>query len=548
MGAVISSEARLSRQKESPMIRYGFLAIGLAIFIAGAGVAHAETVLNRGETGDPKSLDPHYIDLTLEINIVGDMLIGLATEDAAGHAIPGAAQSWDTSPDGKTWTFHLRNHQWSDGTPVTAGDFVFAWQRILNPKMAAPYAYQLWVVKNAHAISDGKLPVTALGATAKDDKTLVVQLEHPAPYLPELLAHNTTYPLPRHVVEAKGGQWALPKNYVANGPYVVKDWIPNDHVTLIKNPKFYDAAHVHIDRINYIPMTNSVAALKWMRAGALDTYSFLPSQEIDWIRAYMKDALQMIPYLSVYYINLNFNRKPFDDIRVREALNLAFNREAITQKIIRLGEPAAYSIVPPGTANYPGGAAMDFKSLSYPDRIRKAQGLMREAGYGPDHHLNTTYATTTNPDSKRIAAAFQDMLSAIYVDADIVQSDVQIHYKKLQSGDFDLAYANWVADFNDATNFLDLLRCDSGNNYGRYCNKNYDALLDRANQETDVAKRGALLRQAEDIALKDYAWLPMRFANTLDLVQPYVKGWIANARDINRTRWLWIDRQQTASR
>jgi oligopeptide transport system substrate-binding protein len=300
---------------------------------------------------------------------------------------------------------------------------------------------------------------------------------------------------------------------------------------------------VRIDRVTYHPVTDSVAALKWMRAGELDTYSFLPSQEIDWIRANMKGALQMIPYLSIYYINFNFTRKPFDDIRVREAMNLAFDREALTQKIIRLGEPAAYGVVPPGTANYPGGAAMDFKSLSYPDRIKKAQALMQAAGYGPNHHLHTTYATTTNPDSKRTAAALQAMFRAIYVDADIVQSDIQVHYKKLQTGDFDLAYANWVADFNDATNFLDLLRCDGGNNYGKYCNETYDALLEQANQQTDAAKRGALLRQAEDIALKDYAWLPMRFASTPDLVQPYVKGWIANARDINRTRWLWLERQ-----
>jgi oligopeptide transport system substrate-binding protein len=530
------------------MIRTGLIAIGLATALVCTSAAQAETVLNRGNNGEPKSLDPHYIDLTLELNIVGDMLVGLTTEDAAGHAIPGAAESWNISPDGETWTFHLRNHVWSDGMPVTAGDFVFAWRRILDPKMGAPYAYQLWVVKNAHAISDGKLPVTALGVTAKDDKTLVVQLEHPAPYLPELLTHCTTYPLPRHVVEAKGGQWALPKNYVANGPYVLKEWIPNDHITLVKNPRFYDAAHVHIDRVNYIPATDSVAALKWMRAGALDTYNQLPSQEIIWIRANMKDALQMIPYLSIYYINFNFQHKPLDDNRVREAINLAFDREAVTQKIIRMGEPAAYGIVPPGTANYPYGAAMDFKPLSNPDRLKRAQALMLAAGYGSNNHLRIAYATTTNPDNKRTAAALQAMLRAIYVDVDIVQSDVQVHYKKLQTGDFDLGYANWVADFNDATNFLDLVRCDGGNNYGHYCNPKVDALLDKANQAPDIKQRGVLLRQAEDLALKDYAWLPMRFASTPDLVEPYVKGWIANARDINRSRWLWIDRQQTAER
>lgn len=528
------------------MIRGGLIAIGLALLVAGANAAQAEMVLNRGNNGEPKSLDPHYIDLTLETTIVGDLLVGLTTEDAAGNPIPGAATSWEVSSDGKTWTFHLRDHVWSDGTPVAAQDFAFAWRRILDPKFAAPYAYFLWVVKNAHAISEGKLPMSALGVIVKDDKTLEVRLEHPAPYLPELLTHCTTYPLPRHVVEAKGTAWAQTGSYVSNGPYVLKEWVPNDHITLVKNPKFYDAAHVRIDRVKYYPVTDSVAALKWMRASQLDTYNFLPSQEIEWIKANMKDALQLIPYLSVYYINFNFERAPFRDIRIREALNLALDRETMTQKILRLGEPPAYGIVPPKTANYPNGAAMDFVALPYAARIKKAQELMRQAGYGPSRHLRLTYAVTTNPDTKRTAAAYQSMLRAIYVDAQIAQSEVQVHYKKLQTGDFDLGYANWVADFNDAINFLDLLRCDSGQNYGRYCNKRIDVLLDEANQQADIVKRGAILRQAEDLALRDYAWIPMRFASTPDLVQPYVKGWIANARDVNHTRWLWLERQTAA--
>ncbi|MGH8596486.1 MAG: peptide ABC transporter substrate-binding protein, partial [Gammaproteobacteria bacterium] len=333
-------------------------------------------------------------------------------------------------------------------------------------------------------------------------------------------------------------------------PYVVSQWVPNDHITLLKNPKFYDAAHVRIDRVEYFPTNDAVAAIKWIRGGVIDTQNPFPAQLIVWLRANMPKSLQMIPYLSVYYVNFNLTRKPFRDVRVREAMNLVFDRETLTNKIIKLGEPAAYNIVPPHTANYPGGATMPFKAMPYAERVKRAQALMRAAGYGPNHRLHVTYATTTNTDSKRTAAAFQSMLRAIYVDAEIVQSELQVHYKKLETGEYDLAYANWVADFNDATNFLDLLRCGNGgnwgNNYAHYCNKTYDALLDKANQETDLKTRGELLRQAEDIALKDYAWLPMRFSNTLDIVQPYVKGWISNARDINRTRWLWIEKQTAA--
>ena len=176
--------------------------------------AEALMVLNRGNGGEVKSLDPHFIDGLNESSVEGDLLIGLLTMDAAASPIPGAATSWSVAPDGKTWTFHLRDHLWSDGRNVTAQDFVFAWQRLLDPKTGAAYAYNLWVVKNAHAISEGKLPPSALGVRAADDRTLVVELEHPAAYLPELLTHDTAYPLPRHVLLAKGNAWSMPRNFV----------------------------------------------------------------------------------------------------------------------------------------------------------------------------------------------------------------------------------------------------------------------------------------------------------------------------------------------
>jgi len=180
------------------------------------------------------------------------------------------------SADGRTWTFHLRRHLWSDGTPVTAEDFVFAWRRLLDPKTGAYYAYNLWVIKNAHAISAGKLPPASLGVTAPDDATLVVQLEHPASYLPELLTHETAYPLPRKTVLALGNAWSKPGNYVGNGAYVPKAWIANDHITLVRNPRFYDAAHVRIDVVNYFPTQDTQAGLRRFRAGDLDTQTPFP--------------------------------------------------------------------------------------------------------------------------------------------------------------------------------------------------------------------------------------------------------------------------------
>jgi oligopeptide transport system substrate-binding protein len=515
------------------------LALGACSPGGGGGGATDVTTLNRGNQSEVKSLDPHFIDGQWEAFLVGDMIMGLTTDDPRGEPIPGAAERWEASPDGKTWTFHLRKHVWSDGTPVTASDFVFAWRRIIDPKTAAPYAYYLWLIKNAKAISDGQAKPDALGIEAVDDQTLVVTLEHPAPYFTEYLLHQTTWPIPRHKVEALGTAWSQPQNFVGNGPFTVKEWVPNDHLTMVKNPKFYDAAHVRLRTINYYPTTDNVAAINRLRSGELDVLYTLPSSKIDWLRANMAKELSMRPILNNYYIAINLTRPPLKDIRVRKALSLAYDRQQMSNKIIKLGDPPAYSFIPPGVANYPGGAVLPFKDTPYAECVAQAQALMRAAGYGPDNRLKLNYETTTTPDSKRYAAAYQAMLKAIYVDIDIVQVDTQIHYSNMQKHAFDLAPAAWVADFNDATSFLDLLRTGAGNNYGLYSNPKFDALLARAEDTVDPRARGELLKQAEQISLDDYAVIPTRMGQTLDIVMPQVKGWIANVRNFNRSRWLW---------
>ena len=515
--------------------------LALALSCIPIAPAWGLTVLNRGNGGEIKSLDPHFIDGLNESNVSGDLLIGLLTMDPAAEPMPGAATSWTISPDGRTWTFHLRNHQWSDGRPVTAQDFVFAWQRLLDPHTGAAYAYNLWVVKNAHAISEGQLPPTALGIHALDDKTLQIALEHPAAYLPELLTHDTAYPLPRHVLAAKGNAWSLPRNFVGNGPYVPTEWIPNDHLTLVRNPLFYDAQHVRIDVVNYYPTPDSNAALRRFRVGELDTQTPIPLTQIDWLRKNMPNVLHTKPFMGLSYISMNMRRPPLDDVRLRRALNLAIDREILTDKVLRLGEPAAYSIVPPGVANYPKGAAMDFRALPAEERLAKARWLMGRMGYGPDHRLRLSFETFDEPNNKRVAAVVQAMLRQIWIDLDVIAIDGAVHGRNMQQGNYDLGVASWFADFNDASNFLDLLRTGSGNNYGRYHNTAFDTALDAAQREPDARKRGLILQKAEKIALADYAWIPLRFRTTQDLVQTYVKGWIDNPREFHRTRWLWLE-------
>ena len=515
--------------------------IGLAalILFLAANTALADT-LRRGNGAEPDSLDPHFAGAQAEENILDDLMVGLTTLDAGGHAVPGIAESWTVSPDGLTWTFRLRRAAWSDGSKVTADDFDFAFRRLLDGKTASRYAYNLWIIKNAKAYGTGKVPYQQLGVDVPKPDTLILTLEHPAPYLPELLTHPSALPLPQHVVKAKGAAWARPGNHVGDGPYVLKEWRPNDHITLAKNPRFYDAAKVAIDTIIYFPTDDADAALRRFRAGELDLQSPAPASQIAWLKTNMTSALRVTPSLGLDYIAINLADPALRDVRVRRALNLAYNREAITDKVLKRGEPPAYSFVPPGTANYPAGAAMDFKATPFNTRMAAAQRLMQDAGYGPFQRLKLRYETTGNSDNRRLAAVLQAMLKVIYIDLSIQTADFPIHLRNLRLHQYQLGSANWFADYNDASDFLGLLRTGAGNNYAGYRNPRFDAALDAAEKEPDAGKRGRALAAAEAIALKDYPWVPLRFPVQTDLIAAKVQAWTANARDLHPSRWLWL--------
>ncbi len=505
-------------------------------------IADAHTLL-RGNAAEPETLDPSLAAGIQDIEIIGDLMVGLMTPDPAARPVPGMATRWTTSADGLTWTFHLREALWSDGAPVTAGDFVFSWRRILDTATASTYAYFLYVVKNAAAINAGKMPGTALGARALDDHTLEVHLEHPAPYLLEMLTHQTMVPLPPHVVTAKGKAWARPSNYVGNGAFTLKSWTPNDHVLVEKNPRFYDAASVALERVYFFPTDDYGAALQRFRAGGLDTQDKLPGLQIDWIRANIPKTISDVAQLTTEIITVNHRRRPFGDARVREAINLALNREAIAQRVMRVGDIPAYAIVPPTTANYPGGTSLGFKALTYPRRLEKARALMRAAGFSEKNRAGTTYMIrATMPGYQRaVAAAIQQMLAQIYLDIAITPNDMRTFYPAIQVHDFDMAQAGWGADFNDASTFLDLFRTGGGNNWGEYSNPAFDAMMDAAQQDVNLESRGKKLAAAEATVLKDHAAMPLWFWTSPNMKWPYVKGWQANPMDFHRSRWVTID-------
>ncbi len=522
------------------------LAAVSAVFLIALQPAAAEVVLNRGNAGgDPFSLDPHNTQGTWENNIVGDMLEGLATEDVDGKLIPGAAESWTVSEDGLTWTFKMREGAvWSDGTPVTADDFVFAWRRLLDPKTAAQYASILYVVKNAEAVNAGKLPLEELGAAAPDPQTLVVTMEHPAPYFDGIVAHQATFPVPKWALEAHGADWIKPGNLVSNGPFTLVEWRVQEYVRLAKNPSYHDAANIKVDIVNWIPINDVNAALRRFRAGEVDLHDNFPTPQYRQLKQTMGDEVKVAPYLATSYLTFNQRKAPFDDVRVRQALSLAYDRQTITERIYQLGEPVACAIVPPETSNYEKGATSpDCRIETQAERIAKAKELLAEAGFGPSNPLTFRFYTSSDPDSKRAGATAQTMWRQIGVQAEIVANEPATHYNQhLQTGNFDVGTAAWVGDFDDPETFLFMFEStNSGFNYGAWKNDRYDELMRLERLEPDAVKRASLMREAEQILLDDYGVAPTRFRFNNYLVKSYVQGWSGNPRGVNRSRWISIE-------
>ncbi|NKJ03929.1 MULTISPECIES: peptide ABC transporter substrate-binding protein [Rhizobium] len=503
--------------------------------------AHAAT-LNIHNGGDPTSLDPQKISGDWENRIDGDIFEGLVTEDPKDNPIPGQAASWTISADQKVYTFKLRDGiKWSDGTPVTAQDFVFAFQRLMDPKTAAQYAYLQYTIKNAEKINKGEIKdLTQLGVKAIDDKTLEITLENPTPYFLNALMHYTAYPLPKHVVEAKGDSWVKVENIVTNGPYKPVEWVPGSHVSNVKNDQYYDAKDVKIDKVNFYTLEDQSAALKRYRAGEFDILTSFPADQYEWIQKNLPGQAHVVPFLGTYYYVLNATKPPFNDKRVRQALSMAVNREVIGPKILGTGELPMYSWVPPGTANYGEPAYVSWKDEPYKQKVEEAKKLLKEAGFGPDHPLKAQLRYNTNDNHKRIAVAIAAMWKPLGVDIELYNTETKVHYDEMQRGQVEIGRAGWLADYNDPINFLNLLSTGVEMNYGRWSNPDYDALIKQGNEEIDLKKRAEIYKKAEQLALDDSAAIPIYYYVSQNIVAPKVQGFVDNIQDIHRTRWLSV--------
>ena len=366
-----------------------------------------------------------------------------------------------------------------------------------------------------------------------------ITLAQPTPFFLELLTHYTAWPVPQHVVEEHGNAWVRPENIQVNGPYILQEWIPQTHVHLARNDMFWDNDNVAIDEVYWYPTEDRSAALRRFRAGELDANTDFASEQIDFLRSEMPDSYRIAPYLGIYYYPINSTDPALADPNVRMALNLAVNREAITDQVLRTGEIPAMSFVPPIPGYEPADAP--YEDMSYEDALAEAQALMEGAGYGPDDRLSLVLRYNTSENHRRIAVAIASMWQQIYVDTELFNTDVAVHYNDLEQGDFQVARAGWIADYPDAQNFLYLLEEGINFNYGRWENEEFNQLMDEAMQTIDLEARAEIMREAEAIALNDAANIPIYYYVSKNLVAPHVIGWVDNTKDIHRTRWLSLD-------
>jgi oligopeptide transport system substrate-binding protein len=358
-------------------------AVGAALIGMLSGAASAQMTYNRGNSAEPESLDPHKTSTIYEAHILRDLFEGLVMQGPKAELIPGAAESWTLSDDSTVYTFQLRaDAVWSNGDPVTAEDFVYAFRRLQNPETAAEYASMLYVVKGAEEVNKGTGKPEDIGVRAVDEKTLEVTLKAPTPYFLEMLAHQATYPVHRASIEALGADWVKPGKMVSNGAFTLTEWVPNDHITIVKNMNFHDAENVRLEKVNYIPTEDRSTAIKRYEAGELDSNDDMPTEQLADLRARFGDQVNIGPYLGTYYYAVKWDKEPWNNVQLRRAISMAIDRDFLAEKVWSNSMIPAYGMVPPGIEGYTPAQA-DYAGMSQIDREDEATRILTELGYGP---------------------------------------------------------------------------------------------------------------------------------------------------------------------
>lgn len=481
---------------------------------------------------EPQSLDP-ALSSTVDGGILaGHLFEGLIryVDDGKGNAVlgPGTAEKWETSEDGLTWTFHLRdNAVWSDGKPVTAKDFVYSWNRLVDPNTAADYAYILGMVATK---PDGTLKIDA-----PDDHTFVVTLAAPTPFFDEICAFPACSPVREDIIKAKGDQWTFdPKTYISNGQYTLKEWKHNSYILMAKSDTYYNKDAVKADTIKFHLMDDANAIYAAYNSGELDYAQTIPPEEVPGLLK--SGELKTLPQLGTYYVAFNNQKAPFDNPKVREAFSLAIDRNYIVQKVTRRGETPASGFVPLGINDNDttkpdfrteGGDWYSTKPDDYEKNCEKAKELMKEAGYPDGKGFPVVeYSYNTDANHKAIAESLQNMWQTqLGVTVTLQNQDWNTFIAKREAGDFQMARDGWIGDYNDPMTFLDLFLSKSGNNDPKFKNPDYDKLIADTKATGDQSVRLSNMHKAEDM-LKDGAVLaPIYYYTNPYLMNPNLKGW-----------------------
>lgn len=514
------------------MLKFSLSALFCALMLVGCSqnetIAPSPTSTTKdtiviASGSEPATLDPQLAEEAVGLTIIRQMMEGLVLTDDDGKTIPGLAERWD-NVDNKVWTFYLRDANWSNGEPITAHDAAFALKRLADPNTAAPYASYLADAKvlNADAIAEGKMSIDALGVVAVDDKTLQITLSEAVPYFADMMALPVTSPVPQKVVEQFGERWLDIDNIVVSGAYKLSNWIVNDNITLVKNDAYYNADNTKILNVKFLPVTG-VGALNRYRTGEIDINGGIPPEQIEQVLKEIGNEAHKAPKLCNFYLSPNIKKAPFDDMRIRQALSMSIDRDAIVQMLKR-GDTPAYQFTPAITNNM-GEVLPDWHVMDNDARYAEAKRLLAEAGYGPENPLQFEFLYSTSDTGKMLSSAISSMwrqnLGGI-----VAASQLNQEWKTLldnkRAGNFDLVFAGWCGDYNEASTFLNVLKSTSSNNAGGYNNLQFDTLLN--NTLSEGADRQNLYEQAEAILAQETAVMPLYSPISVRLVKPYVEG------------------------
>lgn len=492
---------------------------------------------------EPASLDPIKAVGLPEAQLARDLFEGLVNQDANGKVIPGVATRWQTT-DNQTYIFTLRKDaRWSNGDPVTAKDFVYSWQRLVEPKNLSPFAWfaQLAGIQNAVEIVTGKLPADKLGVTALDDYTFKVQLNKPVPYFVSLTANFSLFPVNKAVVEKFGNDWTKVGNLVGNGAFKLQERVVNEKLVLTPNEHYWDHAHTVLAKVTFVPINQESNATKRYLAGDIDITESFPKNMYQKLLKDIPDQVYTPDQLGTYYYAFNTQRAPTNDVRVRKALSYAIDRKIIAEKVLGTGEKPAYHFTPDVTAGFKPEVSL-LQQQPQAELDAQAKALMQAAGYGPNNPLKLTLLYNTSESHQKIAIAVASMWKkTLGIDVKLQNQEWKTYIDSRNTGNFDVVRASWVGDYNEASTFLSLLSSTHSGNIAKFKSADYDKLLAQASHETNPAALTTDYNKLEQIIADQAPIAPIYQYTNGRLIKPWVKGYpITNPEDVAYSQTMYI--------